>query len=192
MSSSGSPMRPIGLLSSAAAASSGLAPITRLNAALLAPGQIALTTTPVGAHSRAAVRVRVRSASLVALYSSEPMWALTPLRLHMLTTRPQPCAFMCAKAACIAHSGPRKPMARARSTASSVLSSTREMVPALQALLTRTSTLPYVVAAASTIARTWALSETSVRTNSPPTSSATARPVSSDSSATTTRAPSAA
>ena len=100
-------------------------PITRRKAALLAPGQIALTTTPVGAHSRAAVRVRVRSASLAALYSSVPMWAFTPLRLHMLTTRPQPRSFMCGKAACIAQSGPRKPTESAESISSSVLSSTR-------------------------------------------------------------------
>ena len=47
----------------------------------MAAGHSALTVTPVGAHSRAAVLVSARSASLAALYSSDPMWALTPLRL---------------------------------------------------------------------------------------------------------------
>ena len=61
--------------------------MARKNAWLLAAGHSALTVTPVGAHSRAAVLVSARSASLAALYSSDPMWALTPLRLHMLTRR---------------------------------------------------------------------------------------------------------
>ena len=81
--------------------------MARKNAALLAAGAIALTVMPVGAHSRAAVRVSARSASLAALYSSEPMCALTPLRLTMLTTRPQPRSFMWGSAACIAQNGPR-------------------------------------------------------------------------------------
>ena len=53
-----------------------------------------------------AVRVRVRRASLAALYSRVPMWAFTPLRLHMLTTRPQPRSRMCGNAARIARNGP--------------------------------------------------------------------------------------
>jgi hypothetical protein len=44
------------LAASAIASSSGYSPIARKNAWLLAAGQIALTVTPVGAHSRAAVR----------------------------------------------------------------------------------------------------------------------------------------
>ena len=109
---------------------------------------------PVGAHSRAAVRVSVRSASLAVLYSRLPTWALTPLRLHMLTTRPHPRVFMWGKAACIAHSGPRKPTAKAASSISSVLCSTRPMLPAPQALLTRMSTEPKESRAACTIAST--------------------------------------
>ena len=77
-----------------------------MNAALLAAGQMALTVTPNGAHSRAAVRVRARSASLAALYSRVPMCALTPFRLQTLITRPQPRARMCGKAARIAQNGP--------------------------------------------------------------------------------------
>ena len=106
MSSYGSPMRPMGFAASASASSSGYSPIARKKAWLLAAGQIALTVSPVGAHSRAAVRVSARSASLAALYSSEPMCALIPLRLHMLMTRPQPFSFMCGNAARIAQYGP--------------------------------------------------------------------------------------
>ncbi len=43
---------------------------------------------PVPAHSRAAVRVAERSASLAELYSTVPMCALTPLSEQMLITRP--------------------------------------------------------------------------------------------------------
>ena len=53
-----------------------------------AAGQITLSTMPVAAHSRAAVRVAARSASLAVLYSSVPMCAFTPLSEQMLITRP--------------------------------------------------------------------------------------------------------
>ena len=106
MSSYGSPIRPMGLAASAIAAISGWSAVSFRNAALLAAGQIAFTVTPVGAHSRAAVRVKARRASLAALYSSDPTCALTPLRLHMLMTRPQPRSFIWPKAARIAQNGP--------------------------------------------------------------------------------------
>jgi hypothetical protein len=44
---------------------SGLLPSARMNAALLAAGQIALTVTPYGAHSLAAVRVRAQVGRLL-------------------------------------------------------------------------------------------------------------------------------
>src|ERR1700683_4108931 len=106
MAREGFPTRPIGFIESAKAAMSGLLPSARMNAALLAAGQMALTVTPNGAHSRAAVRVRARSASLAGLYSRVPLWALTPFRLQTLIPRPQPRARMCGKAARIAQNGP--------------------------------------------------------------------------------------
>src|ERR1700730_13176975 len=99
-------MRHIGFIASAKAATSGLSPRARRNAALLAAGQIALTVTPNGAHSLAAVRGRARNASLAALYSRVPICALTPFRLQTLITRPQPRARMCGNAARIAQNGP--------------------------------------------------------------------------------------
>jgi hypothetical protein len=77
-----------------------------MNAALLAAGQMALTVTPKGAHSPAAVRVSARSASLAALYSRVPMCALTPFRLQTLITRPHPRDRMYGNAARMAQNGP--------------------------------------------------------------------------------------
>src|SRR5699024_10893543 len=90
MSAVGSTTRPIGLPRANVAAVSGLASATRRYASLCAPGQMTLQQTWRGAHSRAAVRVRVRSASLAALYCTEYMCALTPLSEHRLITRPVP------------------------------------------------------------------------------------------------------
>ena len=73
MSSRGSPIRPIGFCAAITATFSGLASATRLYAALCAPGQMTLQFTCLGAHSRAAVRVRVRNASFAALYCTEYM-----------------------------------------------------------------------------------------------------------------------
>ena len=56
----------------------------------LAAGQMTLAVIPSGAHSRAAVRVAARSASLLVLYSAVPMWALTPLSEQMLTIARSP------------------------------------------------------------------------------------------------------
>ena len=81
-------MRPMGLLAPAEATSSGFRSITARNDAEIAAGQITLAVMPVGAHSRAAVRVAARSASLAELYSTVPMWALTPLSEHRLMMRP--------------------------------------------------------------------------------------------------------
>ena len=88
MSVSGSPIRPMGLSAPAEATSSGLRSITARKEADIAAGQITLAVIPLGAHSLAAVRVAARSASFAVLYSTVPMWALTPLREHMLMMRP--------------------------------------------------------------------------------------------------------
>src|ERR1700722_8685681 len=106
MSASGSPSRPIGFISSAMVAISGCSAATARKAALLAPGQMTLAMTPYCAHSRAAVRVNVRNASLAQLYSSVPMWALTPFNEHKLMMFPRPCARINGNAACIAQKGP--------------------------------------------------------------------------------------
>ena len=60
----------------------------RSEAAVFAAGQITLAVMPYCAHSRAAVRVKARSASFAELYSAVPMCALTPFSEHMLTIRP--------------------------------------------------------------------------------------------------------
>ena len=44
----------------------------------------------------------LRNASFAALYDTEYMCALTPLRLHMLITRPVPCRANSGNARCIA------------------------------------------------------------------------------------------
>ena len=81
-------MRPIGFAPSADAISSGWAPMVAANEADFAAGQMTLAVMPQSAHSRAAVRVAARRASLLVLYSAVPMWALTPLSEQMLTMRP--------------------------------------------------------------------------------------------------------
>src|SRR5262249_2559805 len=65
------------------ASSSGCCANTARDAAVFAPGQMALATMPYGAHSRAAVRVRARRASLALLYSAVPMWAFTVQRAQV-------------------------------------------------------------------------------------------------------------
>ena len=158
-------MRPMGLAASAAATNSGCAPITRWKAALLAAGHTAFTTTPVGAHSRAAVRVRVRNDSLATLYSRVPMWAFTPLREHMLMTRPQPFAFMRGKHSRMAQNAAKKPMSSPCRRTSFDFFSTRPIIPPPQALFTSTSMGPSrsaVVAITPTISDSFV---TSARTN---------------------------
>ena len=58
------------------------------DAAVFAPGQMTLAVIPCPAHSRAAVRVNARRASLAVLYSAVPMWAFTPLSEQRLMIRP--------------------------------------------------------------------------------------------------------
>ena len=62
--------------------------MTCRKAADLAAGQMMFAVMPMGAHSRAAVRVAPRSASLAVLYSRVPICAFTPLSEHMLMIRP--------------------------------------------------------------------------------------------------------
>lgn len=68
-----------------------------------------LTRICHGAHSRAAVRLAVRSASLATLYDVVPMWALTPLSEHRLTTAPSRFAFMIGSTACMPQTAPAVP-----------------------------------------------------------------------------------
>ena len=113
-------------------------------------------------------------------------------------TRPYPCCFMIGNAVCIAHKGPRNPTASPCSMSSSVLSSTRLILPPPHALFTRMSTVPHASTAAAIIASLSPLRRTSVRTKrvslpvSDMISSAVARPRAGSSSAITTRAPSVA
>src|ERR1700734_4293509 len=109
MSSSGSPRRPIGLDASATASSSGWAAKTERVAADLAPGQLTLTLICQGAHSRAAVRLAARSASLATLYDVVLMCAFTPFSEHILMTAPSRFAFMIGKAPIAAQTGRGRP-----------------------------------------------------------------------------------
>ena len=134
----------MGLDASAAASSSGCAAKTARVAADLAPGQMTLTRICHGAHSRAAVRLAARNASLATLYDVVPMWALTPFSEHRLMTAPSRFAFMIGSTACMPQKGPSRPMERPHCICSSVMDSKRPSVPPPQALFTRMSTVPQI------------------------------------------------
>ena len=164
---------------------------------MAAPGQRALARMPCRAHSRAAVRVRARSASLPTLYSAVNGWALTPLSEHTLTMDPPPPSRMTGNARCMDQCAAQKAICRPWAMSSSVLCSSRDIWPPPHALLTSTSRRPNRSTARSTAPSTcslWVTSATTSAADAPAADSSRSAsdPVAGLRSTSTTAAPSAA
>jgi hypothetical protein len=102
-----------------------------------------LTLIPRPPHSTASVRVNPISPCFVVLYAARSATPCNPATDAMLTTLPEPWSSMILPSACVSRNGPVRLTAMIRSHCSRLVSSNGTM-PAIPALLTSTSTRPYV------------------------------------------------